>query len=577
MRLALALPLLLAFQDPADEKAVTLRWKLAKPDFARYRASNVVVDAKGVESLQPNSIRMVGLFGYEIADETRYAPPNLDAWEIPLIVGLSLPPKALKVGQAHDAVVELTDGWGYAPLVGRVTSTRKPSVTIDGASCVELEIKANFAPHPRVKPSGNQRAVDRASLAGTAHVDPAAGAVRRLRFTFQLWWTQPDRAKPVETFKQVEQIDLVAVLPPRHKEFEREVNAAIDKGVEWIWKQFNEKEGHWGAHYQFTTGPTALALLTVLKGTLERKDPRLRRALDWLLAQGLKHVYEVAISIMAVEAFYSPKDPGDRFKPGEVADPDIARRIEPAHAKWVSEAVGFLESSITSNTMWSYPDANNALNRDFSNTQYGVLGLFSGARCGAVLDASIYQRLLSTYLRAQQQKGPRVELALLDANPEPGRTQAKQVAEARGWMYREDPSEPPYESMTSGGISSLVILDSLMRRMGTGKYDRTDQQKTKAAIRDGWAWLHQNWSVKGNAPHGRDWYYYWLYGLERCGMLSGVAWIGERDWYYEGAQMLISNQAADGWWAHGGGAWFHDICFAVLFLKRATVKVASGK
>jgi hypothetical protein len=53
--------------------------------------------------------------------------------------------------------------------------------------------------------------------------------------------------------------------------------------------------------------------------------------------------------------------------------------------------------------------------------------------------------------------------------------------------------------------------------------------------------------------------------------------VGDHDWYGEGAMFLTSNQATDGAWFTGKYVNIYDICFAVLFLKRATVRVATGK
>ena|SRR5688572_29675370 len=131
--------------------------------------------------------------------------------------------------------------------------------------------------------------------------------------------------------------------------------------------------------------------------------------------------------------------------------------------------------------------------------------------------------------------------------------------------------------MTAGGVASLVILDSLRRRAKDPKYDPREQVKVRNAIRDGWAWILDRWTVKGNPAHGRDWFYYFLYGLERCAMLDGVARLGDHDWYGQGALFLVSNQANDGSWFTGKGVALYDMCFAILFLKRATVRVATGK
>ena len=64
------------------------------------------------------------------------------------------------------------------------------------------------------------------------------------------------------------------------------------------------------------------------------------------------------------------------------------------------------------------------------------------------------------------------------------------------------------------------------------------------------------------------WHYYYLYGLERMGALVGVAFLGEHDWYQEGARYLVARQDEEGSWQ--GGTDLSETCFALLFLKRAT-------
>jgi hypothetical protein len=71
---------------------------------------------------------------------------------------------------------------------------------------------------------------------------------------------------------------------------------------------------------------------------------------------------------------------------------------------------------------------------------------------------------------------------------------------------------------------------------------------------------------------------YFLYALERAGILCGVEKFGPHRWYAEGAQALVRDQKPDGSWLsphpHGdrsrelNSVW--DTCFAILFLKRAT-------
>ena len=91
------------------------------------------------------------------------------------------------------------------------------------------------------------------------------------------------------------------------------------------------------------------------------------------------------------------------------------------------------------------------------------------------------------------------------------------------------------------------------------------------AMRDGLAWLDGHWSVTGNPEAAKTWHYYYLYGLERVGVLSDRKWIGKHDWYREGATEILDHQAAGGAWQGAGMGPLVDTPFALLFLKRATM------
>ena len=65
--------------------------------------------------------------------------------------------------------------------------------------------------------------------------------------------------------------------------------------------------------------------------------------------------------------------------------------------------------------------------------------------------------------------------------------------------------------------------------------------------------------------------YYYLYAVERLGMLYDTGKIGGHLWYPEGAKVLLDAQKPDGSWDASlpkTPTW--DTCFAILFLKRAT-------
>ena len=95
---------------------------------------------------------------------------------------------------------------------------------------------------------------------------------------------------------------------------------------------------------------------------------------------------------------------------------------------------------------------------------------------------------------------------------------------------------------------------------------RGEDWKTDQNLADGVAWLADNFTVNSNPKKGGPWHYYYLYGLERAGVLYDTKKFGSRDWYAAGAKLLVAKQGADGNW----GAHRRDTCFAILFLKRAT-------
>ena len=111
--------------------------------------------------------------------------------------------------------------------------------------------------------------------------------------------------------------------------------------------------------------------------------------------------------------------------------------------------------------------------------------------------------------------------------------------------------------MTAGGTSSLILYDYIL-----GRRWREDSH-----VKQGLTWLARHWTI------GRN--YYYLYGLERTGILFGADKIGDHFWYPEGAKFLLKDQNADGSWGRrtkpeDKDRITHDTCFAILFLKKAT-------
>ncbi len=236
---------------------------------------------------------------------------------------------------------------------------------------------------------------------------------------------------------------------------------------------------------------------------------------------------------------------------------------------------------------------------DLSNTQYVLLALWAGSRCGYDIPNAKLVRIAERLLAWQETTGPQIrrvedpkptEKAAKPkgkhkyAEPAPPTKQPEYTKQdhARGFPYT--PGARVTGSMTTAGLSSLLILKGmLLERRGLTKGLR---KKLDRGIWDAIAWMQVNYSLTTNPGMGTTWQYYYLYGLERAFVIAAKRLLGEHDWYREGAEMLVKDQKADGRWqppgqlgmfgaGPQGASMFKtdvlDTCFALLFLKRTTI------
>jgi len=202
---------------------------------------------------------------------------------------------------------------------------------------------------------------------------------------------------------------------------------------------------------------------------------------------------------------------------------------------------------------------------DNSNSQYAALGLRACHDAGIVLPPDVVQHARKWWIESQHGSDGEKGVATGGEIPAP----------PRGWCYSKstvcDKKHHPYASMTAGAVGAVAIYDFIL------DMDRKKDQ----SLRSGLAWLNAHWSVSGNegpaefAASAAAEYYYYLYALERAGMLLDLPAIGKHEWYPEGANKLLEDQKGDGSWVAGGGrsnsTW--DTCYAILFLKKATQRL----
>lgn len=383
----------------------------------------------------------------------------------------------------------------------------------------------------------------------------------------------------------------------------------------------------------FPLGYCALATLTLLKCGAEPDDPAVDRAFNHLYTLPLRKTYEVAMLILAIEARFAPpeeaQDP-EKKSYTAVARGFFARRARPVDRDKLKACVDWLvghRSKQFDGAGWRYPQGE--IDLDNSNTQYAMLALKSARRLGADVPIEVFAAVADYFVAQQDAVGPEVpwfavpaadgpimEMLGLDKRREAERAQARAAEReaardgtrerarrpgetlermqmfARGWSYepREVKEGPPPTSregttppqtgtkvstgsMTSSGVAALCIAKSELETQP--QHWRQRQGAVEAAIRDGVAWLAHHFSPTDNpradgGPTG--WKYYYLYSVERAGVLAGTYRFGAHDWWEEGAAHLLTLQEAEGTWPDAKGlSRLSHTCFALLFLTRSTI------
>lgn len=361
------------------------------------------------------------------------------------------------------------------------------------------------------------------------------------------------------------------------------VAEAIERGAEAL-KLSQALEGHWGSSKDpQALGHTALPLLTLLKAGVPADDAAVVRALHVVDALPIDQVYGAGCYLMALQARYHPKldtldtDVGSARAPR--LDPAaVHARMSPAHVKRMEAGVAFLSAAQTPGGMWSYAQQEGGGQAyDLSNNQYALLGLRAAADCGVPVPEAVWTAALRGLIARQDAQGPRTELVSHDQR-DGYAFQRKEPASARPFRYVDSmkdgplgkatvPTWPATGSMTTSGLAGLLICREGLWR--SRRFGGKDRRQADEALRDGLAWLQDHFAVDQNPGMEAQHHLYYLYGLERLGMLAERRWFGAHDWYREGADLLLARQKQDGTWGD-----HVETSFAVLFLKRATAPPA---
>jgi hypothetical protein len=325
-----------------------------------------------------------------------------------------------------------------------------------------------------------------------------------------------------------------------------EVERAIHDGVNYL-KQQQRADGSWpDFDNEAHTGQSSLVTLALLTAGERVDSPHIAAALEFLRnfsPEQLKSTYAIALQTMVFAA----------------ADPDRDQLKIAANVRWLQDAQIKPGERVLWPGSWTYSGLK-VHHGDNSNTQYALLGLNAASEVGVPVRADVWALARTYWERNQHNDG--------------------------GWGYTPDSALMSSGSMTCAGISSLIITGlkrfqgqetlsgSLIQNCGKGGGNLN--------LERGLDWMGSHFAVGQNSGSGQQWRYYYLYGMERAGRLTGQRFFGGHDWYREGAEKLVHDQdKLQGFWQGAGPVEGQEpivtTSFALLFLAKGRAPVLINK
>jgi len=358
---------------------------------------------------------------------------------------------------------------------------------------------------------------------------------------------------------------------------QKRVDDAIAKGTAFLKGQ--------GTADPLGTHAHELLLWTLVHAGVRSGDAKLDELFKKMMEDPLTHTYRVSLQAMILEeldrARYQKRiyhcaqflidnqcKNGQWYygEPTTLVDPPASDDVATGPKNFGDPAPGQKPTVVRKLTIKRQRDGKDE--GDNSNSQYAALGLRACVDAGIVLPKESILRARKWWRESMQEEDPKGKGVATgpDAGVPPG-----------GWCYGgKTHGHKPYGTMTAGAVGSLAITNYLLGEKNPRK---------EIAVLRGLEWMGRQFTVSANpgppehTPDTTAWMvYYWLYAMERAGVLAGVETMGGHKWYAEGVAFLLEKQRADGSWLgplpHGdrpvelNAVW--DSCFAILFLKRAT-------
>lgn len=275
-----------------------------------------------------------------------------------------------------------------------------------------------------------------------------------------------------------------------HAATEKEVRGTMRELVRYIYSERNN-DGIWenkhGSGHSFG-GPTSMAVLALLSAGESYQNPKIKPAIEWLKQANLTGTYAIAM-----RAHVWAKLPND-FK-----------RYLKRDAEWLERKGANKHGLFRYSARSAAGSGFDATNWDNSANQYGMLGLWEASKRGVRVKPAFWRKAALHFIKSQGADG--------------------------GWCYTA--GQKSYGSMTAAGLTILSICDQEL-----GKGDRKLKKKIKESMERGLQWVNRHFNGVTNINRG-SYQDYYLYGMERVGLATGIKTFGGQDWYEKGADHYV--------------------------------------
>jgi hypothetical protein len=338
---------------------------------------------------------------------------------------------------------------------------------------------------------------------------------------------------------------------------ESEILQARQRGIEFL-KSKQTKEGNW----EFTgheVGITALCTIALIENGVPLTDPVVQKGYQYIQkgASAQKNTYDLALSVVLLSRF---GDRRDRPRIRSLAARLVAGQLESGGWTYTCPTV---ESEVLDDPT-RLPKPKEGFG-DNSCTQFAVLGLWVASRTGVRIDRTL-ENVAKRFTSTQTEDG--------------GWGYTYEVAPAAGAESKTAAKAPSGPSMTGAGLFCLAVAQATEIRDAMKKARAGGAVATSAASGQS---LRENRVFEKGLKRTGDFVAtigpgtarYFLWSVERVGVLLGLNQMGNTDWFKKGADSLLKTQQDNGGWPT---AWkdtdpdgLSDTSFALLFLRKANL------